>query len=94
MVCHPCTSPWSHDAALDFRHREVITDLGDVQFSLSMLTDTSPTQSPLLTELHLEQFLSSHKEEMLTASPGEKAETWARCFVRHFGPFLLGSEAP
>lgn len=69
-------------------------DLGDVQFSLSMLTDTSPTQSPLITEFHLERFLSSRKEEMLAASPGEKAETRAGCFMRNFGPFLLGSETP
>lgn len=69
-------------------------DLEDVQFSLSMLTNTSSTQNPLLTEFHLEQFLSSHKEVMLTVSPGEKAETWARCFTGNFGPFLLGSETP
>lgn len=94
MVCHPCISPWTHDAAPDFRHRKVILDLGDVQFSLFMLTDTSPTQSPLLREFHLEQFLSSLEEVMLTASPGEKAETWARCFTGNFGPFLLGSETP
>lgn len=90
MVCHPCISPWTHDAAPDFRHRKVITDLGDVQFSLSMLANTSPMQSPLLAEFHLEQFLSS-KEVMLTASPGEKDDTWARCFMRNFGPFLLGT---
>lgn len=94
MMYRPCTSPWIHDAASDFRHREVILDPGDVQFSLPMVTNTSPTQSPLFTEVHLEQFLSSHKEVMLTASPGEKAETWARCFMRNFGPFPVGSETP
>lgn len=89
MVCHPCISPWTHDAAPDFRLRKVITDLGDVQFSLSVLANTSPMLSPLLTEFHIEQFLSS-KEVILTASPGEKDDTWARSFMRNFGPFLLG----